>query len=222
MSTLITAGVGLATALIGAFVSWRLFRTTLRGRARLIHEDLWRMQSTVARLYYQRTEQFMWGANAAWLLTALADPEAQQDVLAHLSHRRLSPSWEFPACASAIGWAEYLRGAWGYGRPPCDCELEEIYERLAEGRIAVASLAHIGYRQHRGKKLIGAATRNQARKLPKLTHDEVLAKAKTRCKAEGEGSRLFGVTVPTRLVKALPGRFRRSGELPSSPAPRSA
>ena len=94
--TVVVAGTGL----LGSF--WSV-KTNRRGRARFLHEDMWRLQSTIARLFYQTSLQGECGESKAWLLAPLANPEAQQDVLAHLSRWPFFAHWRFSACASAIG-----------------------------------------------------------------------------------------------------------------------
>lgn len=130
MSTVVTIlvallGGGLGGSAISTGMAIRRGNTNRRGRARLLHEDFVRLQSTITRLAYQTDKEHDWGERS-WLLAPLTSSDAQQDVPAHLS------GWRLSECASALGWAEYLRGPEGRGSAPSDLELE---------MITVASLA---------------------------------------------------------------------------------
>jgi hypothetical protein len=153
--TIIVSLVGGSTggAALGGWQAARIRGMTLRGRARLVHEDLYRLQSTVTRLYYQTPTEKQWGSSA-WLLDELAAKEDQQDVVAHLRTRT-----DFTNCAGALGWSDYLRSSYGKGDAPLDAELVSIYERLDCGRRAVARLAHLHYEAHHPENVVKPPTR---------------------------------------------------------------
>lgn len=177
VSAVMTIGVallgGVGCSVITAYMTTRALQTNRRGRARLVHEDLVRLQSTIARLVYQTHAEGERG-DRSWLLTQLADTEAQQDVLAHLS------GWRFAECASGLGWGEYLREAYDRVAAPSDDELEMIYRRLAGGRVAVAKLANVKYRPHDALHLFDLPTREPARELPTIPEIEARREAKGR------------------------------------------
>jgi hypothetical protein len=189
-ATIATVLVG-STGLSGVCLTIWVRLTNRRGRARLLHEDMWRMQSTIVRLFYQTGEQGERPNNKAWMLPRLADPEAQQDVLAHLSRWPLSARWRFSACASAIGWGEYLREAYEQDEIPADGELGKIYERLAVGRVALSRLARVKYRTHSGSDLIEDPQdrrRNEGNELPVIKKREARHRATARTKSPAEAS----------------------------------
>ncbi len=163
------------------------------------------MQSTIARLYYQSAAEGKWGERA-WVLARLADPEAQQDVLAHVSHWRLSKPlrfsepWRFSACASALGWAEYLREAYGCGTAPSDVELTKVYQRLAAGRVAIADLARIAYWPHDARKLVECARRKHTVDLPLILEDEALLTAKRHSEKGSESAQSKRRALPDRAL----------------------
>jgi len=148
-------------------------KTNRRGRARLLHEDFVRLQSTITRLAYQTDKEHDWGEKS-WLLAPLTSPDAQQDVLAHLT------DWRLSACASALGWAEYLRGPEGRGSAPSDVELEMIYRRLAVGRLAVADLAKLNYRPHVALHLVPKPSREPKIELPTIQEVDARRDAEQR------------------------------------------
>jgi hypothetical protein len=178
MSTVVTVlvaflGGGLGGSAISAGMAIRQGRTSRRGRARLLHEDFVRFQSTVTRLVYQTDKAHDWGERS-WLLAPLTSPDAQQDVLAHLT------GWRLSGCASALGWAEYLRGPEGRGSAPSDVELELIYRRLAGGRLAVADLAKLKYRPHVASHLVDKPTREPAIELTTIEEADARRDAEQR------------------------------------------
>jgi hypothetical protein len=134
-----------------------LSRTTRRGRARFLHEDLYRLQATITRLYYETASESKWGKQA-WLLSALASKDDQQDVVAHLEGEK------FTRCAGALGWAEYIRSGYGKDAAPSDDELVAIYRCFDLGREAVADLARLKYKAHIPERIVtpAARIRNQA------------------------------------------------------------
>jgi len=161
--TIVTSLVGgsLGGAGLGAWQSARLQGMTRRGRARLVHEDLYRLQSTVTRLFYETLAPQQWGSTA-WLLSALASKDDQQDVVAHLKDRT-----DFSNCAGALGWAEFVREGYGQGTAPSDTDLVAIYGRLDLGRRAIAGLAKLDYDAHYPDHVVApeARLRNQAASL---------------------------------------------------------
>ena len=161
----------------GAAISWARTKQSCdanrRGRARLVHEDLLRLQSTIARLARQKGGHNTWGEDS-WLGVPLAETEAQQDVLEYLSE------WQFSACASALGWAAYIRRGYNCAVFPSDDELEGAYRRLAGGRAALAGLAGIPYRRHDAQRLVPEATRPGALTLPVLGEIEARREAEAR------------------------------------------
>ncbi len=161
--TIVTSiiGGGLLGTLGGWVSSWRTAALTRRGRARLIHEDFYRLQSTVTRLFFQTKAEGDWGART-WLLTALADKGDQQDVVAHLKARE-----DFGACAGALGWAEYLREGYGNAQAPDDRTLRTIYWRLDLGRQALKHIADLPYAAHDPEHIVEpeARVRNSAQHL---------------------------------------------------------
>jgi hypothetical protein len=138
-----------------------------------VHEDFVRLQSTVARIVHASDNPKPADVES-WLLDPLADSEAQQDVLAHLS------GWRFGACASALGWAEYLRKSHENRAAvtPKD-ELTRIYERLAGGRAAIANLASLEYRPHNIASVVGydVAHPPLTSKLPSIDYCEARREA---------------------------------------------
>jgi hypothetical protein len=154
-------GGGLLGTLGGWVSSWRIAALTRRGRARLIHEDFYRLQSTVTRLFFQTNAEGEWG-EGSWLLTALADKGDQQDVVAHLKARE-----DFGGCAGALGWAEYLREGFDHGQAPNDRTLRTIYWRLDLGRRALEAIADLPYAVHHPERVVEpeARVRNTAEQL---------------------------------------------------------
>lgn len=153
--TVITSLIGgsLLGTLGGWASSWRVSELTRRGRARLIHEDFYRLQSTVSRLFFQTGAEGEWGPKS-WVTLPLADKDDQQDVAAHLKKRE-----QFGDCAGALGWAEYLREAYGAERAPNDLSLRTIYWRLDLGRKALAELADLPYSAHHPERVVPPADR---------------------------------------------------------------
>jgi hypothetical protein len=200
---------GLAGVLLTITVTVWKSRTDRRGRARLLHEDLLRMQSTIGRLCYQSAAEGKWGERA-WVLTRLAEPEAQQDVLAHASRWWLPEPWRFSACASALGWAEYLREAYGSGTAPSDVELRKIYGRLAAGRLAVARLASIDYWPHDPQGLFHSRRRTPAVELDKIGEPEARREA-MRYSTEIAGAKPW----PSSPIHVLLGPLRHVAGLPA-------
>ncbi len=156
-STIVTSLIGgTFFGTLGGWVSaWRTSNLTRRGRARLIHEDFYRLQSTVTRLVFQTEKEGDWG-DKSWLLTALADKPDQQDVVAHLRARE-----DFGACAGALGWAEYLREAYGNAQAPDDRTLSTIYWRLDLGRRALEGIGDLDYAHHDPEHVVEAAARRR-------------------------------------------------------------
>jgi hypothetical protein len=158
-SAAIVAIIGAAAGGVsGVFAGARESRITRRGRARLIHEDLYRLQSTITRMYYEREDEAGWGSKS-WYLNPLADKEDQQDVLGHL--RR----WKLNTCAGALGWAEYLRSGREHDdvQAPTKDDLIKIYARIAEGRMAVSKMGIFGltgfrYAVHSPASIVDEAT----------------------------------------------------------------
>lgn len=135
-----------------------------------------RLQSTVARIVHASGNPKPADVES-WLLDPLADSEAQQDVLAHLS------GWRFGACASALGWAEYLRKSHeNRAAVTTKDELTRIYERLAGGRAALADLASLEYMPHNIASVVGrdAARAPLTDKLPRITYANARRDAKHR------------------------------------------
>jgi hypothetical protein len=161
--TIVTSiiGGGLLGTLGGWVSSWRIAALTRRGRARLIHEDFYRLQSTVTRLFFQTKVEGAWGERS-WLTTALADKGDQQDVVAHLKARE-----DFGDCAGALDWAEYLREGYGNGQAPDDRTLRTIYWRLDLGRRALKDIADLPYAAHHPERVVEpeARLRNSAERL---------------------------------------------------------
>jgi len=147
--TIITSliGGGLLGTAGGWVSSWRIAALTRRGRARLIHEDFYRLQSTISRLFFQTRSEGEWGAKS-WLTSALADKGDQQDVVAHLKGRE-----DFGTCAGALGWAEYLREGYGIDHAPDDRTLRTIYWRLDLGRRALAGISDLPYSAHHPERV---------------------------------------------------------------------
>jgi hypothetical protein len=161
--TIVTSilGGGLLGTLGGWVSSWRTAALTRRGRARLIHEDFYRLQSTVTRLFFQTKAEREWGERS-WLLTALAGTSDQQDVVAHLRARE-----DFGDCAGALGWAEFLREGYGTGQAPDDLTLRAIYWRLDLGRKALETIADLPYAAHNPDHVVepDARIRNKTQRL---------------------------------------------------------
>lgn len=153
--TIITSiiGGGLLGTVGGWVSSWRTADLTRRGRARLIHEDFYRLQSTVSRLFFETKAEGEWGPKS-WLTAALAEKADQQDVVAHLKRRE-----DFGNCAGAMGWAEFLREGYGIGEAPNDEALRTIYWRLDLGRRALAGIADLRYSAHHPERVVPPATR---------------------------------------------------------------
>ena len=153
--TVITSLVGgsLLGTLGGWLSSWRTSQLTRRGRARLIHEDFYRLQSTVSRLIFETNAEGDWGPKS-WVTSPLADKSDQQDVVSHLKKRV-----EFGDCAGALGWAEFLREAYGVERAPNDFSLRTIYWRLDLGRKALADLSDLPYSAHHPERIVPPADR---------------------------------------------------------------
>jgi hypothetical protein len=140
----------------GAWQAARLRGITRQGRARLVHEDLYRLQSTITRLFYETDEESQPGKQS-WLIPALAGTEDQQDVVAHLRGA------DFKDCAGALGWSAYLRNSYDTDVIPSDEELTHIYERLSDGRRAVACLAKLGYEKHKPLRVVSTQQRKRNR-----------------------------------------------------------
>ncbi len=138
---------------VAAFQAARLRDTARRGRARLLHEDFYRLQSTITRLYYETQAEGDWGS-ASWLLVALTNKADQQDIVAHIP-----AGGDFTACAGALGWAEYLREGYGHGAAPNDDRLIDMYTKLDRGRQVVLTLAKLAYAPHDAEGLVKPAAR---------------------------------------------------------------
>lgn len=169
--------IGVLAPIVGLltlFLTERLRRAMRRGRARFVHEDLMRLQSTVARLYYQTVEGEP--GERSWALEPLATRDDQQDVVGYLR-----TSWRFHACASALGWADYLRAEMRRRRRPSDDELRRLYVRFATGRRALSRLAGLRYTSHDVGRVISSDlldARDEG--LPKIDDREALKRAKAR------------------------------------------
>jgi hypothetical protein len=142
--TIVTSllGGGLLGTVGGWLTTWQVAEMNRRGRARLLHEDLYRLQSTVTRLFFQTAAEGDWGEKP-WLLVPLCDKADQQDVISHLKAGE-----GFSDCAGALGWAEYLREDYGSGRAPDDQALQKMYRRLDRGRRSLETLAKLPYATH--------------------------------------------------------------------------
>lgn len=153
--TIVTSvlGGGLLGTVGGWLSAWRIADLNRRGRARLIHEDFYRLQSTIARLFFQTGAEGDWG-DKSWLLLPLADKGDQQDVVAHLKAGE-----NFTSCAGALGWGEYVREGYGHGRAPSDLMLRTIYWRLDLGRRALAGIADLSYTHHEPDHVVAPAVR---------------------------------------------------------------
>jgi hypothetical protein len=155
VSDLVVAILGFAGGIIvaglGAWQAAQAAKLNLRGRARLVHEDLRRLQSMVGRLYYGTEREGEWGEKA-WLGEPLSDSDDQQDVVAHLKGEN------FEDCANALGWAAYFRRVYTdtpTGLAHTDEELEERYLQFARGRRALIGLAKLPFRDHDAKQIVG-------------------------------------------------------------------
>lgn len=130
----------LITAIFAGSKEWLTARHQRKGRARLVHEDLYRLQSTVTRMYYAK-QQDDW--EERWALPELASREAQQDVLSALTDPELR--W----LSSGLGWGQYLRSSeWPAGIDDDPIELWKHYEAFARGRLALHRWMPSPYRPH--------------------------------------------------------------------------
>jgi hypothetical protein len=181
-------GGSLGGSALGAWLAARAQRTTRRGRARFVHEDLYRLQSTVTRLYHQTNAEREWGEKG-WLLHPLAEREDQLDVVGHLR------GWRFTACASALGWSDFIRRGFAHGTAPDDDALEKIYLQLAAGRLAVAQLARLPYAAHIPEGVVAPDRRTRNRDRPLQRVDEQAAMAQAR-RSEHAGKTSSAATRP--------------------------
>jgi hypothetical protein len=171
----IAGGSTLGAVLVGlvsGMRTWQRERSLRKGRARLIHEDLYRLQSTLTRLFYETCPSSKLGDNRTnpWLLRELADHNAHLDVIAHLRHTKLK------ALSSALGWDAYLRSSWKHNGPvPKKPEIIKIYKACAAGRWAVERKAKLGrprirgYREHVPSNLLGVGDTSEVNELPTVS-----------------------------------------------------
>jgi hypothetical protein len=141
-ASLITGGVGAAwiTASLTDRAEEAKQRILRRGRARILHEDLMHLQSTLSRTFYDG-EAAWW--QDAWLRPLATSEEDRQDLFAALERS------EFTTLASGLGWVEYLIAGKRAGLPPpSDADLCDIYRRLAGARYALARVGDFAYRPH--------------------------------------------------------------------------
>jgi hypothetical protein len=162
VSDLVPAVLGFAGGIIvaglGAWQAVQVERMNRRGRARLVHEDLRRLQSMVGRLYYATEREGEWGEKA-WLGEPLADSDDQQDVVAHLKGEN------FEDCANALGWAAYFRQVYTdrpKGLAHTDEELQDRYLEFARGRRALEGLAKLPFKEHDAKQIVGRNLKRNA------------------------------------------------------------
>jgi hypothetical protein len=148
-------------------------RRLRRGRARIIHEDLYRLQSTLTRLYYEQP------SNSGWLLPELAGREDYLDVLSALGGQRLD------ALSSALGWQTYLRNRWDGGGALTEDQIRRMYLRFASGRWAIGRLAGIDwrsrnswhYRPHDPDDLVPVSERTRRPKKPLVAIERAEARS---------------------------------------------
>jgi hypothetical protein len=164
VSDLVPAVLGFAGGIIvaglGAWRAVQVERMNRRGRARLVHEDLRRLQSTVGRLYYATKKEGEWGEKA-WLGEPLADSDDQQDVVAHLKGEN------FEDCANALGWAAYFRRVYTdrpKGLAHTDEDLQKRYREFDRGRRALVGLAKLPLKDHDAKQIIGRDIKRNAQR----------------------------------------------------------
>ena len=144
------AGGSLGGTGLKSLIEHRSARSDVRRRGRLIHEDFYRLQSTITRLYYRANHETNWG-EPAWLLPALASGDDAVLVLGMLN------AADFEACASALGWAATLRNAHDQkGTLFVRADLKKVYNRLDAARQILARKTGIRLRAHDTTSIIPA------------------------------------------------------------------
>jgi hypothetical protein len=120
-------------------------RAVRKGRARMLHEDLMHLQSTIARTFYAGPGTW-W--EDAWIVIPATSEADRQDLYSILERN------EYTAVASALGWMDYFMRGRDAGRDaPTDQELRTIYARLAAARYALRDCGDVEYRVHRPEQM---------------------------------------------------------------------
>jgi hypothetical protein len=92
----IVGGTAGGTALTAGFKALRE-QGVRKGQARLLHEDLMHLQSTLARTYYQEGTEW-W--QDSWLLPLVTSGDGRRELFGAVRRE------EYAAVASALGWMD--------------------------------------------------------------------------------------------------------------------